>query len=218
MEDNVVLLDCWASSFGMRVRLALALKGIKYEYKEENLEDKSRLLVEMNPVHKKIPVLIHNGNPICESLIIVEYIDEVWHDDFPLLPSDAHQRSLARFWAAYADKLYGISKRLWMGKGEEQEKAKNELIECLKTLEGELGEKAYMGGEKIGFVDVALLPFSRWFYSLEKCANFTIKDECPKLVGWVDRCMEMEIVSNSLPHPHKIYGFVLNLKEKLGIA
>nr|GMD78874.1 probable glutathione S-transferase parA [Ipomoea batatas]GMD82753.1 probable glutathione S-transferase parA [Ipomoea batatas] len=170
MGDNVVLLDCWASSFGMRVRLALALKGIKYEYKEEKLEDKSRLLVEMNPVHKKIPV------------------------------------------------LYGISKRLWMGKGEEQEKAKNELIECLKTLEGELGEKAYMGGEKIGFVDVALLPFSRWFYSLEKCANFTIKDECPKLVGWVDRCMEMEIVSNSLPHPHKIYGFVLHLKEKLGIA
>lgn len=100
-----MLLDCWASSFGMRVRLALALKGIKYEYREEKLEDKSTLLLEMNPVHKKIPVLIHNGNPICESLIIVEYVDQVWHHVFPLLPSDAHERSLARFWAAYADKV-----------------------------------------------------------------------------------------------------------------
>ncbi|KAF6176433.1 hypothetical protein GIB67_010070 [Kingdonia uniflora] len=32
----------------------------------------------MNPVHKKVPVLIHNGKPISESLIVVQYVDEVW--------------------------------------------------------------------------------------------------------------------------------------------
>jgi glutathione S-transferase len=41
----------------------------------------------MNPVHKKIPVLIHNGKPIAESLIAVQYIDEVWNDKSSLLPS-----------------------------------------------------------------------------------------------------------------------------------
>ncbi|KAI9198698.1 hypothetical protein LWI28_020787 [Acer negundo] len=98
MEDKLVLLDFWASPFAMRVRIALAEKGIKYESKEEDLFDKSPLFLEMNPVHKKVPVLIHNGKPICESLIIVEYIDEVWHDkSTPLLPSDPYQRSQARF-------------------------------------------------------------------------------------------------------------------------
>jgi glutathione S-transferase len=103
MADEVVVLDTWISMFGMRVRIALAEKGIKYEYKEQDLKNKSELLLKMNPIHKKIPVLIHNGKPVCESLIIVQYIDEVWKDRCPLLPSDPYQRAQARFWADFVD-------------------------------------------------------------------------------------------------------------------
>ena len=60
MADEVILLDFYLSPFGMRARIALAEKGIEYEYKEENLSDKSPLLLKMNPVKKQIPVLIHN--------------------------------------------------------------------------------------------------------------------------------------------------------------
>ena len=104
MAGEVVLLDFWPSLYGMRVRIALAEKGIKYESKEEDLSNKSPLLLEMNPIIKKIPVLIHNGKPVCESLIIVQYIDEVWNDKSPLLPSDPYQRAQARFWADFVDK------------------------------------------------------------------------------------------------------------------
>ncbi|KAB1199177.1 Glutathione S-transferase U24 [Morella rubra] len=110
MADEVVLLDYFASMFGMRVRIALAEKGVKYERREEDLRNKSDLLLKMNPVHKKIPVLIHNGKPVCESLIIVQYIDEVWKDRYPLLPSDPYPRAQARFWADFVDKkVYYIS-------------------------------------------------------------------------------------------------------------
>ncbi|OMO92686.1 Peptide methionine sulfoxide reductase MrsB [Corchorus olitorius] len=103
-KEEVVLLDFWPSIFGMRARIALAEKGIKYEYREEDVWNKSALLLEMNPVYKKIPVLIHNGKPVCESVILIQYIDEVWHDKSPLLPSDPYQRAIARFWADFADK------------------------------------------------------------------------------------------------------------------
>ncbi|KAL6313432.1 hypothetical protein AAG906_003704 [Vitis piasezkii] len=166
MADEIILLDFWPSMFGMRVRLALAEKGLKYEYREEDLWNKSPLLLEMNPVHKKIPVLIHNGKPICESLIIVQYIDEVWCDKSPLLPSDPYQRAQARFWADYIDKKSALS--FW----------KESL------------EKPYFGGEKIGFVDVALVTFSCWFYAYETFGNFSIEAECPKLIAWTKRCME----------------------------
>ena len=104
MEDKVVLLDFWPSSYGMRVRIALAEKGIQYEAKEENLSNKSSLLLEMNPIHKTVLVFIHDGKPICESLNIVDYIDQVWTHNSPLLPSNPYQRSQARFWADYIDK------------------------------------------------------------------------------------------------------------------
>lgn len=114
MEDKVVLLDLWASSFAMRVKIALAEKGIEYESIQQNLFYKSPALLEMNPIHKKVPILIHNGKPICESLNIVEYIDEVWHHESLLLPSDPYQKSEARFWADYVDKkvkykIYNLS-------------------------------------------------------------------------------------------------------------
>jgi glutathione S-transferase len=87
----------------------------------------------------------------------------------------------------------------------------------LKTLEGELGDKLYFGGESFGFVDVVLVPVTSWFYSLEICGKFSIEAECPRFTAWIKRCMEKESVSSSLPDPHKIYDFVLLLKKKMGI-
>lgn len=104
MADEIILLDFWSSPFAMRVRIALAEKGIEYEAREEDLSNKSSLLLEMNPVHKQIPVLIHKGRPVCESLIIVQYIDEVWSHKSPLLPSHPYQRANAKFWADFVDK------------------------------------------------------------------------------------------------------------------
>ncbi|KAE8679059.1 Glutathione S-transferase U25 [Hibiscus syriacus] len=218
MEGAVVLLDFWPSMFGMRTRVALAEKQIKYEYKEEDLRNKSELLLQMNPVLKKIPVLIHNGKPVCESLIQVQYIDEVWNDRAPLLPSDPYKRATARFWADFVDKkIYDLGAKVWKTKGEEQETAKKEFIESLKLLEGELGDKTYFGGENLGFVDVALIPFYSWFYAYEKCGNFSIEAECPKLIAWAKRCMQKESVAKSLPDQEKVYEFLLQMKKIFGI-
>ncbi|KAI5332776.1 hypothetical protein L3X38_022905 [Prunus dulcis] len=218
MADEVVLLDFWPSMFGMRVRVALAEKGVKYEYREEDLlNNKSPLLLQMNPVHKKIPVLIHNGKPVCESANIVQYIDEAWKDKAPLLPSDPYQRALARFWVDYIDKnLYEAGKNIWATKGEEQEAAKNKLIEILKLLEGQLGDKSFFGGEIFGFLDVALVTFYCWFFSYETCGNFSIEAECPKLIEWAKRCMQKESVAKSLADPKKVYEFTLLLKKRFG--
>ncbi|XP_009418991.2 glutathione S-transferase U19-like [Musa acuminata AAA Group] len=206
----VVLLDFWASPFGQRCRIALAEKGVEYEYREENIRgDKSPLLLESNPVYKKIPVLIHDGKPVCESLIIVLYIDEAWPDRAPLLPADHYARAQARFWADFVDKKVCESAlNLWKLKGEAQEAAKEDFIEILRLLECELGDKKYFGGDVFGFVDIVLVPFTTWFYSCETYAGFSVEEAVPKLVAWSKRCLERESVANSLYDPVKIYEYV----------
>ncbi|KAK6132557.1 hypothetical protein DH2020_033659 [Rehmannia glutinosa] len=210
MLDEVILLDAYFSMFGMRVRIALAEKGVEYEYREQNLLNKGQYLLDMNPIHKKIPVLIHNGKPICESLIIVEYIDEVWKNN-PLLPSDPYQRAQARFWADFIDKkVNDTGKRIWYLKGEQQQAAKEEFINALQLLETELGDKPYFGGDKFGFVDLALIPFYCWFHAYETFGNFSTEEHCPKLIEWAERMAE-EL-------ENKLRAFSLTEEEKNEIS
>ncbi|KAL6647054.1 hypothetical protein ACP70R_014491 [Stipagrostis hirtigluma subsp. patula] len=219
-EPEVVLLDFWVSPFGQRCRIALAEKGVAYEYSEQDLlGGKSELLLKSNPVHKKIPVLLHAGKPVCESLVIVEYIDEAWPDAAaPLLPkNDPYARAQARFWADYVDKkVYDCQTRLWKHKGEAQDQAKKDLIEVLETLENELGDKPYFGGDTFGFVDVALVPFTSWFPTYEKLGGFTIAEHCPRMVAWASRCQERDSVAKALFDPDKVYEFVQFLMSRFG--
>ena len=102
----------WASPFSRRIEVALKLKGVQYEYIEEDLSNKSPSLLKHNPIHKQIPVLLHNGKPVAESLIIIEYIDETWKHN-PILPTDPYEKAMARFWAKFVDEKVKIRTNLF---------------------------------------------------------------------------------------------------------
>ncbi|GKA12794.1 probable glutathione S-transferase [Tanacetum coccineum] len=73
--------------------------GMEYEIIYDDLANKSSLQLECNPVYKKVPVLLHNGTPISESLVILEYTDETWSTNTRFLPDDPFARATVNFWA-----------------------------------------------------------------------------------------------------------------------
>lgn len=113
--------------------------------------------------------------------------------------------------------VYVVAKHLWRAKGEEQETLIREFIDNLKTLEGVLKNEKFFGGDTFGYIDVALIPITSWFYVLEKFGNFSIEANCPKIVQWAHRCKERHSVSSTLPDSKRVYKFAMDLKKVLGL-
>ncbi|GMJ07818.1 A. THALIANA GLUTATHIONE S-TRANSFERASE TAU 19, glutathione S-transferase TAU 19 [Hibiscus trionum] len=217
-KAELVILDYWVSPFCLRVKIALNEKGLQYEARPEDLfGGKSELLLKSNPIYQKVPVFLHDGKPLCESTIIVSYIDETWSSP-PLLPSCPYGRAQARFWADYIDKkVFDASGNIWRSKGEVPVEAKKEFIKILKQLEEALGDKDYFNGATFGFVDIIAIPLTCWFLAVEKIGGFTVAEECPKISSWTKRCLQRESVAKVVPDPEKVYEFVLMFRKMQGI-
>ncbi len=91
------LYNYWRSSASYRARIALALKGVPYEYVSVNLatgESASPAYLAVNP-QGVVPTLEDGGKLITQSIAICEYLDET-HPRPPLLPSDPAGRARVR--------------------------------------------------------------------------------------------------------------------------
>ncbi|KAI9154440.1 hypothetical protein LWI28_026320 [Acer negundo] len=208
MAEEVKLFGFWSSPFSRRVEIALKMKGVKYEYIEEDLTNKSPLLLKYNPVHKKIPVLVHNGNPIVESLVIIEYIDETWKHN-PILPQHPYDRALVRFWAKFIDEKWPALRNSTFGKGKEREVAIGEACEHLKTLENELGDKKFFGGEDIGLVHIVANILGIWFGVYQEISGLELltEEKFPKLCKWIHECVNHTAIKEDIPPRDKLIEF-----------
>jgi maleylacetoacetate isomerase len=91
------LYNYFRSSASYRVRIALALKGLAYEYVPVHLLKNEQLkppFSEMSPA-KLVPALQEGDELITQSLAIIEYLEET-HPQPPLLPAEPLARARVR--------------------------------------------------------------------------------------------------------------------------
>ena len=113
--------------------------------------------------------------------------------------------------------LFEAGGEIWRTKGEATEAGKKELFEVLKNLEETLGENDYFGGEIFGFLDIAIIPLTSWFYAYEYLGEFKIEEKFPKLSTWIKRCLQRDSVAKVLPDPAKLLEFVRMIRKMNGI-
>jgi len=91
------LYSYFRSSAAFRVRIALALKGLLYEYAAVHLVRGEQLQEDYRALHADglVPALEEAGEVLTQSMAIMEYLDES-HPKPPLLPSDALARAKVR--------------------------------------------------------------------------------------------------------------------------
>jgi len=98
-NGTLTLYDYWRSSACYRVRIALNLKGLRYERKPIHLirnggEQHSAAYHEVNP-QEAVPALVDGERTIRQSLAIIEYLDEAYDGTMKLLPTTARDRARA---------------------------------------------------------------------------------------------------------------------------
>ncbi|CAN7602907.1 maleylacetoacetate isomerase [Duganella sp. LjRoot269] len=96
---QLVLHNYFRSSSAYRVRIALGLKGLPYEYLSVHLnrnggEQFQHVFSARNP-QQLVPVLSDGVLDIGQSLAIIEYLDEAWPAT-PLLPATPGERARVR--------------------------------------------------------------------------------------------------------------------------
>ncbi|XP_021820694.1 glutathione S-transferase U10-like [Prunus avium] len=215
-ENKVTLYGMWVSPYVKRVELALRLKGIPYEYVEEDLRNKSPLLLKFNPVHQKVPVLVHNGKAIVESLVILEYIDETWKTGPQLLPEDPYKRSQVRFWASYLQQVFESMISVVKTSGEAQEKAMKEVTEKLKLLEEGLkgffpnGFPNSFDKENVGLLEVVICSHFGSYEAQEEAlgVKFITPENTPLIYSSITALTEIPAVK-AAHNPHeKVVAFL----------
>ena len=94
---NRTLYGYWRSSAAYRVRIALGLKGLDYDYKAIDLRTGAQSGVGFTMLNPQgmVPYLIDGDTGLNQSLAIIEYLDETYPDP-PLLPASPVARARVR--------------------------------------------------------------------------------------------------------------------------
>lgn len=198
------LYSYFRSSASYRVRIALALKGLPFEYAAVHLlkgggQQLSSVYRSLNP-DSLVPTLEDGPHVLTQSLAIIEYLDEL-HPEPPLLPRDPADRAFVRSVALqvaceihpvnnlrvlqYLKKSFGISEE------QKTEWYRHWVDEGFSSLEARLksGTRAgqFVLGTAPSIADICLVP------QVWNARRFNIPlDEYPTVVRIAENAMALE--------------------------
>jgi len=197
----VKLYTYFRSSAAFRVRIALNLKGLKYEPQLISLPKGAHRQADYAKVNPQalVPTLVTDaGLHLAQSLAIIEYLDEI-HPRPALLPGDAAEkarvRSLSLLVACEIHPLNNLRTLQYLKRelelGEDQVNAwyRHWIAEGLEKLEAELkapGTGKFSHGDAPTMVDCCLVPqiFNAQRYACDLAPYPTVMrvfGECMKL-------------------------------------
>ncbi|KAF8716927.1 hypothetical protein HU200_026029 [Digitaria exilis] len=106
----------------------------------KDLGNKSDELLRSNPVHKKVPMLVHGSRALPESVIILRPARSS-------SPTPSTPRTLAQFWCHFIDNKLGpaMDRAVFASTREDQEVAVQQVHDNLALLEADLRNGAFRG-------------------------------------------------------------------------
>jgi glutathione S-transferase len=105
-ETKIELYHGLASTCSKKVRLCLYEKALPFKshlLDLQKFEQHHPDYLKLNP-DGVVPTLVNDGQPIVESSVIIEYLDDEY-PQVPLKPKDSNGRAAMRLWIKYSDEV-----------------------------------------------------------------------------------------------------------------
>lgn len=203
------LYNYFRSSASFRVRIALALKGLDYEYVPVHLVRNEQLappFSDMTPA-RLVPLLKDGDATLVQSLAIIEYLDET-HPEPPLLPAEplarARVRALALDVACEIHPLNNLRVLRYLTRElKVEESAKDAwyrhwVEEGLAAVEAQLTNHPATGrfchGDRPTVADICLVP---QVFNAQRM-NCRL-DHVPTVMRIVEACMQLDAFARAQP-------------------
>jgi maleylacetoacetate isomerase len=201
------LYNYFRSSASYRVRIALALKGLDYDYKPVSLVKNEHLAESYASVSasRLVPLMKDGEHFVTQSLAIIEYLEET-HPQPPLLPADALGRARVRSLALdIACEIHPVNNlrvlRYLVGplKVSEEDKNRwyNHWVETgLEVVEQRLAASPtrYCHGDTPTMADCVLVP------QIFNARRFDARlDHVPNVMRVFNACMQLDAFSKTQP-------------------
>ena len=143
------------------------LTGVPFEYIEQDPYNKSAEWLAINP-RGLVPVLIHNGQNVYESLICIEYLEDSWPQTAPHLlpPNDAYQRARARLLSEHISKkiIPHFYACLQKQSPAERTQAAEAIFQGIITLMNDASNQGpFLLGADFSMPDIMLAPWAHRF-------------------------------------------------------
>jgi len=198
----MILYDKSECPFCWKVRLALSYKGISFNEKVVDTDNKSQDFLTVSP-SGKVPVLDTGEQTLNESTLILHFLEDLQPEP-RLLSGDVHSRHLARYLNHYADTVIGprIREAIFTQRGKPKSQWDTEAIAhsqigwrtCLEELAPLLSsEQAF--GESFSIAECALLPR----FALAAAYNLTGLEDFPALHRWFDEYRHSTLFTTTAP-------------------
>ncbi len=104
---SIVLYNAPQSTCSQRVRFVLNAKGLAYTEHKLNLLEGDQLRPEYIAINPNgvVPSLVHDGAPVIDSSVIIEYLDECYPNPSPFRPTDPKALARMRMMMRYIDEM-----------------------------------------------------------------------------------------------------------------
>lgn len=150
------LWHSWTCPYCMRVRAALAEKGVPWRSREIDLADKPAGFLELSRTGG-VPLLVDDGTPVPESLVILELLDRRFPEP-ALFPEPPGREAVRDTYERVNALLASIVPPIVRGQGEVRVRALEEARRAFIELDLVVGDGEYLVG-RFSAADLALASF-----------------------------------------------------------